>query len=71
MIVDNLKVTLKPGEESYFAWEDPSINNKKISVCFYPVSSTSKQVHPDSFIKYEIKVDSFEQNAFKCSDENL
>ena len=69
MIIDNLKIILKPGEESFFAWEDPSINNKKITVCLYPASIT-KQIK-ENYIRYEIKVDSFEQNAFKCSDENL
>lgn len=69
MIIDNLKIILKPGEESFFAWEDPSINNKKISLSLYPISNSKKVI--ENHIKYEIKVDSFEQNAFKCNDEDL
>ena len=69
MIIDNLKIILKPDEESFFASENPSINNKKIIVCLYP-ASVSKQV-TENYIRYEIKVNSFEQNSFKYSDENL
>jgi hypothetical protein len=66
IFIENLRVILKPREESFFCWEDPSLNQKKIRVKLYRsgLSLCREEMKfrgKGEFVAYEIKVESFEQ----------
>ena len=57
--MDNLKVVLAPGEQTYFCWEDPSLSQRRIKVKLMKRGMEGKARGKEEGLDYEIKVDSF------------